>query len=358
MIINKMNKYAEEACFYHDLAGIAIGVSIGSNSPLKYNGLEYEFATGYKNCVSGEKLENNTIFHVASVTKLFVGTSIMLLAEKGLINLDSTINEVLPWFEMHDTRYKAITVRHLLAHTAGLGDVTDYGWDRPELDVEALKRYVCSEEVKSSRLLWHPSENKFSYSNMGYEILGTIIAEVSGVSFEEFVTENILNIVGMNDSTLLTFKRAEGSLDLLDLDAVGLAMPHKKDTENHIVLENQYPYNRAHGPSSTLTTNLSDLTKWAKAHLNKSLLKDSSYHEVWLPQSVVPNNGERIGLSWFIREQNGYTLYGHEGNDDGFRASFWICPELDMHIAVTANISKAPVKKISKRIFDMITCEE
>ncbi|MBK5246686.1 MAG: hypothetical protein JJE49_05365, partial [Peptostreptococcaceae bacterium] len=48
-------------------------------------------------------------------------------------------------------------------------------------------------------------------------------------------------------------------------------------------------------------------------------------------------------------------LYGHEGNDDGFRASFWICPALDMHIVVAANITKAPVKKINKSIFDILT---
>ena len=69
---------------------------------------------------------------------------------------------------------------------------------------------------------------------------------------------------------------------------------------------------------------------------------------------MVPNNGEYIGLGWFIREQCGYRLYGHEGTDDGFRASFWICPDLDAQICVMSNLSEAPVKRINRQIFDML----
>ena len=57
------------------------------------------------------------------------------------------------------------------------------------------------------------------------------------------------------------------------------------------------------------------------------------------------------GSDDIIRE---YTLYGHEGTDDGFRASFWICPELDMVTVVLANLSGAPVKRINKRLFEAV----
>ena len=186
-------------------------------------------------------------------------------------------------------------------------------------------------------------------------MLGVIISQVSGVSFEEYVTKNLFVPLGMNDSGLLTFERGNGSLQLEDLTKAGMAMPHTKDQKNHIIHEPFYPYNRAHAPSSTLTTNLGDMEIWAKAHLNKTFLNSESYDKMWHREAEVPNNGEFMGLSWFIREQNGYTLYGHEGNDDGFRASFWICPALNMHIAVASNITKAPVKKINKSVFDLLT---
>ncbi|WP_312654205.1 serine hydrolase domain-containing protein [Aminipila sp.] len=355
MITKKLDEYLKDALFYHDLAGLAIGVTVGLNSPLKCRGLNYKKAAGYKNFITKENLQADNIFHVASVTKLFVGTSIMILYERGLLELDSPIVKIIPWLLIDDKRYKDITIRHLLTHTAGLTDVSDYGWDKPEFDEAALRRYVQSDEVVKSKLLWSPLERNFKYSNIGYEILGTIIAEIAGVSFEEFVSENILKPLQMDNTALLTFERASGSLNLQDLEKVNMAMPHTKDQEKHIILEKQYPYNRAHGPSSTITTNLTDLEKWARANIEKRILKEESYAEIWKPQAEVPNNGENVGVSWFIREQNGYTLYGHEGNDDGFRASFWICPELDLHIAVESNISKAPVKGISKKILNIMT---
>lgn len=355
MITKKLDEYLKEAFFHNDLAGLAIGVTVGPDSPLECRGLNYKNAAGYKNFITKEPLQADNIFHVASVTKLFVGTSVMMLYERGLLELDWPVVKIIPWLLIDDKRYKDITIRQLLTHTAGLTDVSDYGWDKPEFDEAALRRYVQSDEVVKSKLLWNPLERKFKYSNIGYEILGTIIAEIAGVSFEEFVSENILKPLQMTNTTLLTFERAAGSLNLEDLGKVNMAMPHTKDQEKHIILEKQYPYNRAHGPSSTITTNLTDLEKWARANIEKRILKEESYAEIWRPQAQVPNNGEHIGLSWFIREQNGYTLYGHEGNDDGFRASFWICPQLDLHIAVESNISKAPVKGINKKILNIMT---
>lgn len=355
MIQNKLTKYMEETLFYQDLPGLALGISIGEDSENPFAGLRFEKTAGYKNFIKKEELLPEHIFHMASVTKTFVGTAVLLLQEQGKLSIEERLIDILPWFQVRDSRVSDIRVRHLLAHTAGLGDVEDYGWDRPETDEGALRRYVESEEVRESALLWGPEEGKFRYSNIGYETLGVIVAAVSGMSFEDYVAKNIFEPLNMKDTTLLTYERGGGKLDLETLSRAGMAMPHRKDDHKHIILEDQYPYNRAHGPSSTLTTNLADIAKWARVHLDKKMLREESYQQAWKPQALVPNNGEHIGLSWFIREQNGYTLYGHEGNDDGFRASFWICPELNLHIAVASNISGAPVKKINKSVFDILT---
>lgn len=357
MIADKLNKFVEEALFYQDLPGLEVGISIGENSKSRHKGLNFKRAAGYKDFMTKEPLKTGDIFHMASVTKLFVGAAVMQLAEEGKVRLSAKAAELLPWLFIEDQRYLNITVKDLLSHTSGLGDVGNYGWDKPEFDEGALRRYIESEEVRNSRLLWEPGILKFQYSNMAYEILGAIISEISGLSFEDYVENNIFKPLEMNDTTLLTFKRAGGSLKLKDLSKAGVAMPHVKDKNNHIMHEPFYPYNRAHGPSSTLTSNLDDMEKWAKAHLSRSFLKEKTYSQIWEKVASVPNNGEHIGLSWFIREQNGYTLYGHEGNDDGFRASFWICPELDAHIVVMSNITKAPVKKINKSVFDILTQE-
>lgn len=372
MLEEKLNNYLKEALFYHNLSGLAVGITIGEGSPLKCKGFQFEEAVGFQNYIEKKALKVEHIFHVASITKLFVGTAILKLIEQGKLQLHWSVKEILPWFSVDDQRYANITILHLLTHTAGLADVLDYGWDRPEIDEGALKRYCESDEVKKSKLLWSPEENRFQYSNMGYELLGTVIAVISGMSFEDYVMEQLLRPLHLTDTTLLTYQRTEqigicgavsdgnyikDSLDLKNLEKVNMAMPHTKNEQKQLVLEEQYPYNRAHGPSSTITTNLNDLGRWAKAHLEKRILREETVDLMWREYAVVPNNGEHIGLSWFLRNQNGYQLVGHEGNDDGFRASFWICPELDVHIAVLSNLTQAPVKKINKRLFDLLLSE-
>lgn len=346
MIKEKLDEFIGKALVNYDLPGLAVGVRIGEKDV-------YRGAAGYKDWINRKPLLPEHIFHMASVTKLFVGTSILQLWERGLLELDGRLTEYLPWFTMKDERYREITVRQLLSHTAGLPDVKDYLWDQPETDAGALERYVRSPEVRDAYLLWAPAEGRFAYSNIGYEILGMVISAVSGLSFEDYVKRNFFDPLDMKDSTLLSYERGIYSEAGPDEN---LCTPHEKDEEKRIVKSPHFPYNRAHGPSSTLTSNIFDLEKWGQAHLERRVLKKETYETAWQEQALVPNNGEHICLSWFRREQKGFVLYGHEGTDDGFRASFWLCPELELSIIVCANISGAPVKKINKQIFDLLTC--
>ena len=363
MIKEKLDEFLIKALVNYDLPGLAVGIRIGEggngsgdnatagNSGAGVNGgFVYHNAVGYKDMIDKVPLLPEHIFHMASVTKLFVGTSILQLWERGLLQLDGHLTDYLPWFRMKDEKYREITIRQLLSHASGMTDVKDYQWDKPEIDEGALERYVRSPEVGDAHLLWSPAEGRFSYSNIGYEILGVVIAKVSGMPFEDYVRKNIFEPLDMKDSTLLSFER--GIYDENGRRDENLCTPHEK---NEIVRTEHFPYNRAHGPSSTLTSNVFDLEKWAVAHLEHRLLKKETYDVAWKKQAFVPNNGEFVCLSWFRREQNGFVLYGHEGTDDGFRASFWLCPELELSISVCSNISGAPVKKISKQIFDLLT---
>ncbi len=329
------------AYYYYDLPGIVAGVGTGQK------GLEFVKSFGQKNVITREPLKPKDIFHMASMAKLFTGTGIMQLWEKGALNLDAPITHYLEWFQMGEPDARQITIRQLLTHTAGMPDVSDYHWDRPQTSVEALREYIQSDEIKKARLLWSPSKKKFSYSNIGYDLLGLIIAEISGQTFEEYMDEHLFKPLGMIDSTFFTPDRALTSI----------CSPHEKNAAKETVPLIHYPYNRIHAPSSTLTSNIYDTAKWAAAHLNKRILRQETYQMVWEPYATVPNNGENICLSWFSREQNGFRLYGHEGADVGFRSSFWICPELDLFIILCSNLSSAPLKTISKGVFELFSKE-
>lgn len=331
-----LDAYLEKALYLYDLPGLSVWIDRGGEA--------YVQAVGWQDYPGKKPLRTDHVFHMGSVTKLFVGTAILLLAEEGRLRLDETLPDLLPWFSMEDPAFRRITAAQLLSHTAGMPDVADYRWYAPETDEGALERYLRSREVTGARLLHPPEEPRFIYSNMAYEALGAIVAERSGQSFEDFVGQRLLVPLGMDASSLLTFQR----------DPALLCTPHSKDGDNRIVAEPHFPYNRAHAPSSTLTSTPSDLARWARAHLERRVLSPESYAAAWEPVAVVPNNGEQIGLAWFRREQGGHVLYGHEGTDDGFRASFWICPALDVHITVCSNLSGAPTKKICKELFDRL----
>jgi CubicO group peptidase (beta-lactamase class C family) len=340
LFTQRLDDMVFNAHYYYDLPGMAVCVGTGAK------GLAYVKALGVKNTETKQALHPEDIFHMASMAKLFTGTGIMQLWEQNLLDLDAPVTRYLDWFQMKDPAARELTIRQLLTHTSGMPDVTDYHWDEPQSDPQALENYVRSSELLNARLLWPAAEKKFSYSNIGYDILGLVIAKVSGMTFEEYMTDRIFRPLDMNDSTFFTPDRDMGAI----------CAPHEKDRDNHTVPMKHYPYNRIHAPSSTLTSNLYDAGKWAAAHLNQKLLKPETYKLVWQPFATVPNNGEEICLSWFCREQNGYRLYGHEGADVGFRSSFWICPELDVYTVVCSNLSNAPLKKISKQIFDLVCC--
>src|SRR5215831_55809 len=92
-----------------------------------------------------EKITPQSLFHMASITKPFVATSVMQLVEKGKVDLDAPVIKYLPYFRLNDERYATIKVRQILSHVSGMPDVGgNYEWDKPQYDDGALERYVRS----------------------------------------------------------------------------------------------------------------------------------------------------------------------------------------------------------------------
>jgi CubicO group peptidase (beta-lactamase class C family) len=276
-----------------------------------------------------------TLFHMASVTKPFVATCVMQLWEQGKVDLDAPVTKYLPYFRLNDPRYRSITVRQILSHSSGMPDVEDYEWNKPQDDDGALERYVRS--LTKQKLLFDPGA-KMAYSNMAYEVLGDLVAKVSGMSFEDYADAHIFKPLGMTSSTLLLKKADPAKL------ADGYTRPRGGDYASiHAIAA--YPYNRAHTPSSNLESNVADMARWAMANLNrgeldgKRILKSSTYDMMWKPaideEFCRPNGecrklGDQVGMSWFIETKKGHTIISHSGGDDGFVTLIVLVPDLNM----------------------------
>src|SRR5438552_1088950 len=260
--------------------GFAIGV-------VNNGKLIYAKGFGVAKLGGNTPITSKSLFHMASVTKTFVATAILQLAENAKIDLDAPLVRYLPYFRLNDERYRTITIRQMLSHTSGIPDTVNYHWDKPEYDVGALERFVRS--VADQKLVFAPGE-KFAYSNTAYDILGDVIAKVSGESFEDYVQHNILTPLGMKDSTLLV---REASPQLL-------TSPHVMENF-HMIVSKIFPYNRPHSPSGTLYSSIEDMSRWAVANLNhgelngRRILKQETAELMWRP--VVPALGMKEGIS-------------------------------------------------------------
>jgi CubicO group peptidase (beta-lactamase class C family) len=291
----------------------------------------------------------STNFHMASVSKTFVAAAIVKLVSDGRVRLDDTVTQFIPSFRLIDPRFRKITLRHLLNHTSGLPDVEDYGWDKPQRDEQALSRYVGS--LKTLRLRSAPG-SRFHYSNIGTEVLGAVIARVSGVSFEDFVAARLLVPTGMDRSSFIYVPGQPAEQ----------AAPHVIDASGQRVTSQVYPFSRSHGPSSTLQSNVIDMARWLgamsptrpdNAHpflttaqrrtLFTPLRRDISKDE---PDRIP--SGVQVALAWFVIPYQTRQLIAHPGADQGFASLIVLDPTHKTGVVVLTNADQTEPAGMTK----------
>lgn len=347
-VIRNLDRIINEYVKMEFVPGLSVGVVYNKEAI-------YTKGFGVKNVETKEPVDEKSLFHMASVSKTFVATGIMQLAEQDKVNLDEYLIEYLPYFKLKDDRYKKVTIRQLLSHISGMPDEDDYEWDKPQYDEEALESYVRS--INERELMWEPGE-KFAYSNIAYEILGNVIEKVSGMSFEKYMKENILNVVQMRESN---FFKPSVSKDLL-------TSPHILDIKNGYgaTVSEVFPYNRSHGPSSTLCSNVVEMCNYAIANMSEGrfegdkILEANSYSELWKKYASTDWGGytSEIGLAWFLGEYKGNKVRSHSGMDTGFRSNLIILPEKGISVVVMINSDYIGTKILCTSILDILLGEE
>ncbi len=331
-----IERYMEE----EDIPGVAIGIVMDSK-------IAYTKGFGVMDISTGEKVNENTLFHMASISKTFVATAIMQLVENGKMDINKLVIEYVPYFKLEDERYKKVTVKYMLTHLSGMPDVENYEWDKPKYGDDALEGYVRS--ISDKKLMWNPGE-KFAYSNIAYEILGDVIAKASGMSFEDYIKENILNPLGMMESTFLNEK----------VSRVLLTTPHVRDSRFEKTISEIFPYNRIHSPSSTLYSNVTEMCNYAITYMNKGnfngkqIFTRKSYEAMTMPYAEAGRGELNIGLSWFIKDYHGAVRISHSGGDTGFRSNLIILPEKGMAVVGMSNCDYGNVEMITEAALDII----
>ena len=306
------------------IAGMAIGI-------VRNGQLVYARGFGVRDLNTGQPVTESSLFHVASVSKPFAATAVMQLACAGKLDLDAPLTHALPYFALDDARLPGVTLRRILSHMSGIPDVNDdnWNWGSQENDDGALERFVRS--LTNQKLDFDPGE-RYSYSNTAYDVMGDVIAKASGQTFEAYVKDHILDSLGMCTSTFL---RA-------DVDQTLATNGHIANAEGKVRVVDVYPYNRAHGPCSSLHSSVVELSHWAIATMNRGeldgrrILPSEAVEAMWA-QQVQDADGNGRGLGWALSEYWDQRCVWHYGGDPGYAAGLLMYPDVGAALIVLVN---------------------
>lgn len=308
----------------------AVGVAIGV---VKDGKIWYSKGYGTKELNTNKPIDSLTNFHVASISKLFVGTAIMQLVEKGKIKLDDKLIDYIRVDNLRDQRYKSVTIQHLLTHTSGIPDTDDYDWHKPKYDSLALREY-CLQYIKTKKLRFEPG-TKFEYSNVAYNMLGHVIEVITKKTFEDYEYQAVLSKAGLIHS----------NFDYSKIESSRRSSPHILKFWK-VKVSKTYPYNREHSPSGTLNSCTNDMCAWIlemqriyddTTNSYSGVISHKSLKEMWSVKHTSFSSNQFVGLSWWL-DKSPYGLWTWStGGDLGYKCILDVYPEQKTGVIMLIN---------------------
>jgi CubicO group peptidase (beta-lactamase class C family) len=298
----------------------------------------YEKSAGFANIENRIPNNINTQFQIASVSKQFTAFGIMVLKKEGKINYDDYVTKYIPNFP-----YNNITLKHLLQHTSGLPNF----WKdiRPNLDTtksNGNKEMIAYLINKKLPLQFDPGEN-WEYADIGYDILATIIENVSEMSYQNFMYKKVFKPAGLKHTKALMVT------DFRRIKAKYLAVGYIEDSvkgnlKAHEEKNFVFYLGNFFGDGSVIST-ARDLKKWDDV-LKQYLLNDSAHFaEAYKPIYKKDNSiyemqkGVSYGFGWGIRNELPMgKQYSHSGGHPGFITNYYRYPDKGIVLIVCRNI--------------------
>ena len=298
--------------------GLAVGV-------VRDGSLEFFAGRGLADIASGTPVTQDTVFRVASITKTFTAVAVMQLCEQGLIDLDAPASCYLRAYRLVPARasFPPATVRHLLTHTAGIGEVAhpsgvlrpDFGESvKPGRPVPSLAEYYRG----ALRIGAEPG-TRFTYTNHGPATLGQIVADVSGQPLDRYLHEHVFGPLGMASTGLV---RA-------DLPPSQLATGYTLRARG----PRPVPYREmvTAGAASACSTP-ADMGRYLAALLggganeHGSVLKPETMATMFEPHYQPDPRIPGMGLAFFRGQAGGQLVAEHQGTMPGFDSQIFVAP--------------------------------
>ena len=304
-----------------------------------------------------------SLFRIASMTKSFTAMAILKLRDEGKLDLDDPAYKYIP--QMNSLHYLTsdatpITIRHLLTHAAGFPEDNPWG-DRQLEDTDAELINLIKKGVSFSNV---PGV-AYEYSNLGFALLGHIIAKVSGKPYEQYISENILSLLGMKN-TVWEYTKVHSA-----------KLAHGYRWLNNQWVEQPMLHDGSYGAMGGLITSIEDFSKYMAFHQSATPptngaetgpVKRSSLREMQQPWNInslspkylFPNGRECAtvsaycyGLRW-MKDCDNKVYVGHSGGLPGFGSEWKMMPEYGIAVVSFINSTYAGAGIINLQVLDTL----
>jgi CubicO group peptidase (beta-lactamase class C family) len=305
-------------------------------------------------------VDEDTIYHWASITKTFTGIAVMQLRDRGLLKLDDPIIKYLPELRaVHNSHgdLSQITIKHLMTHSSGFrGPTWPWGGDRDWHPHEPQHWEQLVAMMPYTEVSFKPG-SKFSYSNLGIIFLGRVIELLTHDDYEVYIDKNIFKPLEMYRSYFDVtpyhlLKHRSHSYYLKE----GRLTPGRFDVDTGITVSNGGLNSPLTDMVKYLTFLMGDLRRQA---IYDQVLKRSSLEEMFQPQIAIEssamvqpdgqNRKDSMGLTFFIEDNFGQHFIGHSGGQNGFISHFYIRPDTRTAYIIAFNTHATPTEKDSSR---------
>ncbi len=293
-------------------------------------------------------LSNATIFRVGSCSKMFTAMALMQQVEKGQVDIDADISEVIPWFRPKNpfvdlktgpTEVDKVTLRKLMSHTSGLVREPTIGH---YLDDRTPSLAQVVDSIKDSPLKDDPKANVFHYSNAGIAVVGYVVEQITGVDFDDYIQKQILDRIGMANSSFIRTTEIDANLA----------------SANMWSMEGDFPapvFDMGGGPAGNLFATIPDMAEFMKLLLRGGTTKDgqaivgqATLRSMWEPIGFEGKMG--YGLGFAVTALDDWKTVGHGGAVYGFSTQCMVLPEVQLGIVLcsTLDATNAVIARIGK----------
>jgi CubicO group peptidase (beta-lactamase class C family) len=307
---NQVDQFIESYQKYYGIPGVSLAL-------IKDGEVVYHKTYGVRNSMTGETVDENTLFEAASITKPVFAFAVQRLAERGVIDLDKPLYQYLPYKDIeHDERYKLITAKHVLTHRTGF---PNWRWGNPDgkLDIK-----------------FTPGTG-YGYSGEGFEYLKMVVEKITGKKVEQVLKEEVIEPIGLyhtffsrNDS--LKTMAANGHYDMLPIYD---ELPEQP------------------GMAYSMHTEAKIFTKFMLYLMEQKGLNEQSYNNMFQkhseykydPGDEKPTVPTYMGMSLEIRETPYGKTFGHGGNNGDFKCLFEVYKDAKMGYVVFTNSNTSDI---------------